>query len=331
MSSQIIPDAVLIEVFLLSDIPTLGNLQLVCRSFHDLIEAYGNSIASAILSRSYAAEIISCFSIAKYERDPIKELRDINRRVCKARRMAALRLRGAGCRDQPAADIHLQPDFQPMLYIPLETIFEFLTIGLGVMWNVSAIATKALRKYQPSLIVVKGGTKNFNLTRGLPSNTVVEIEDQILYAQKTYVQNLSRFEQQGFHYTYLQCIQILHWAQAFVPHYSPHSSQRENERKNWVIWLILREGPDFIARGWSSMEEKAKCRDLIISELATRERYQLLIEQDHGKELHNSFRYPFLDSTSGEYQPTVDLDVFQIVADDFGREVIANWGGYEKA
>jgi hypothetical protein len=67
-----------------------------------------------------------------------------------------------------------------------------------------------------------------------------------------------------------------------------------------------------------------------MSELATRTRTQLIIEKGHGRNFYQYICYWLPRYRFGDYQLTVDLDMLYIIADGFGREVIAKWSEYEE-
>lgn len=54
----------------------------------------------------------------------------------------------------------------------------------------------------------------------------------------------------------------------------------------WVNWLVMREGPKFFAKAWTSRQGNEECVKLITSEWSKRSKEQVLIERTSATEVY---------------------------------------------
>jgi hypothetical protein len=275
MNSIHISDTIILEIALQSDISMLKNLRLVCRSFYALIESYGFSIKSVILARLYSQDLIQNFALESHNDCPVKAVFDIDRRIRLARWLAALLLEF----EETSTPFWSEHNNSVQYSVRLEDMWEYLTIGLGVMWRISDISRDLIEAeigLSPPWIPLS------TITCGYPK--VLELEHQILHLQTEYLHSVSEIGIRSFYFASKYFIPSLYSICSFRTldsntfGYEISFEIEEFEVRNWWKWLVLREGPDLIALAWKTNKGKEN-RLRFVTELMRRHKSQFLVEK----------------------------------------------------
>lgn len=135
-----LPDDILLEIILRTDLPTLKSLSLVSHAFYNLINAYASAIKSSLFKSSGIQRYESAFGLARHGKSVVKDVLDVARRVKLARWTAAVRLE---CEQRHTPPKDSDPDtweWPWAVHFPLETMCEMVVIGLGILWRLSEVA-----------------------------------------------------------------------------------------------------------------------------------------------------------------------------------------------
>lgn len=109
MAQLYLHDTIILSVVLEVDLNTLKNLRLTCRRFVALIDTYGTSIRNKLLYRSFPLQLVEYYVSKSQQKEPIKTLFDVHRKLDKATWMAALSVKGKyGVRIDVCEDLSLK-------------------------------------------------------------------------------------------------------------------------------------------------------------------------------------------------------------------------------
>ncbi|OCK74902.1 hypothetical protein K432DRAFT_409475 [Lepidopterella palustris CBS 459.81] len=262
-----VPETIILDIVQASGVSTLKALRLTCRSFYNLIEAYGSSIRASILQRLYSDIVAKHFSLQNSQDRPIKALLALDRRVKAAEWIAAVTLENRNPDDDSNGPGN---------------------IGIGILWRISDIAQKLVRE-ELQFDSLPPGDRISTVTRGYPN--LKELESQILDQQIAYIHSLTEEDMTPLDFALTCCVSALYSQRAFE--FGPDGRVKwlddldlEN-RENWTMWLVLREGPHFISHAWKSAAGNEEYTNFIVAELVRRPEEQFLIEQAAARRLAN--------------------------------------------
>ncbi|KAF1995573.1 hypothetical protein P154DRAFT_623925 [Amniculicola lignicola CBS 123094] len=319
-----LPNSIILEIIMASpDIATLKNLRLTCRSIHGLMDSYGISIKSCILSREYDQETVASFKLAGHEHHPIVSIFDIQHRVQTARWIAALILRDRRCWS-PQAIVRIER-YGPISKIRLEDLWWHITLGIGMLWRLAEIARETIMAEHPE---TKLGLKtNISAaTHTLPQSVVENLEQQILEAQKEYLDGLSTveahdiFRAEDYCATALDNLRVTDcpvYNSSEEDFFGGPSREEVANIDSWYHWIALREGPILFATALGTVKGRTRCKNMIAIERDCRTRNQFLIEQACAQDLRTLLeRKVFGDDRADFDYPFTEGD---------GEALVANW------
>jgi hypothetical protein len=277
-------DDLLLEVFYNCDLSTLRALRLASRTCHGLIETYGYSISSKVLPQYHPQELIRFCLPLESESYSAKGMFEIDRRVRLGKLMAFRALVDQEPKmprtDPEASEEELTP-VEGYQDIYLSDMWTLVAVGLGVMWYLSTIARNILQKELPEVTRTSGSTRLTSATRG--SQMVSDVERKVLEVQIRHIQTLPEPGLRGLTFALAFCVRAIVYKRALEVDqggFHLRLSLRElKERQKWTEWLLLREGPYFIATTWKSLPNKERSTRFIVRELTFRSDEQRAIEK----------------------------------------------------
>jgi hypothetical protein len=280
-------DTTILDIVCFCDVLTLKNLRLSGSSMRELVNTYQVSICSRITNHIFSSDEIRSFGpfIREADSTPLRILFALDYRVEAAKWLAAVGAEYA--REEE------DPDRLPYRNYGAndpqgDHIRSMLMDGWSVIWHLSDIAHKVVSEQlgnSPPLLKKRISV----LTRGLTS--AQKIEYAIQQGQLAYAQTISWQEQLGYHLTTLYLRNVFADRVFGDPQGKTSPNWRTGnsfgERDSWLKWLVLREGPWFFVRAWSSREGNRECLGLIQAEWAKRSRKQILLEKYSTREVNS--------------------------------------------
>lgn len=270
MALKQLPDPILLCIVFESGIATLKHLRLVCHNFNALIQAYGKSIRAKDLDRQYTQEVVDCFDVLWREKNHLTALFVTDGRIQEARWMAAVRLRTVGNILRHRAWIHdLYPTYDIM------SMWEYVVMGLGIMWRLHDYATQEIcLDFGYDARHAEGYMSD--ITIDYPQ--LEKLEKRILRKQIIFVENLTMGHRKSLYHALGFCVRVLYPTRNTLAPKSdpdPKPGVIDNWKLLWVKWLVLREGPAFIATTWRSEAAQEMHSELIGRAFTNRNRTQM--------------------------------------------------------
>ncbi|KAF1948156.1 hypothetical protein CC80DRAFT_498397 [Byssothecium circinans] len=283
-----LPDSILLCIIFESDIATLKHLRLACRNFNALIEAYGKSIHATALARAYTQDLVDSFDIRWRERNHLTALFITDGRIQEARWMAAVRLRAASQIWPPDQYHDPTTNIMPM--------WECVVMGLGIMWRLHDCATQEMC-LDFGHDALHSAAYMSDITIDYPQ--LEDFEKRILHKQIPVVENLTLAHRRSLYYALGYCVRVLYQGRAFTPELDIRAKVNEYWKDQWIKWLVLREGPTFIATAWRSEAVKRMHSELIERALTNRNPAQIDIEIAAVKLLYEAVKQEGILSREG--------------------------------
>jgi hypothetical protein len=164
------------------------------------------------------------------------------------------------------------------------SMWELVVKGLGIMWRLHDCACQEIRlafgTYAiQTAVYVSDITINYLEAK--------DLEERVLQRQMRLVQELSYAQRKSLYYALGFCVQVLYSERVFLPESEQFDVMGRlrfddidirSRKRQWLKWLILREGPDFIAAAWKSETAKRMHSDLIGTAFLSRDPIQMDIE-----------------------------------------------------
>jgi hypothetical protein len=260
-------DPILLCIISESDIATLKHLRLACRNLNALIEAYGKSIYAKALARAYTQDIVNSFDIMWHEKNHLTALFITDGRIQEARWMAGVRLRGANLTRPPNPCTDATPNVMSM--------WESVVMGLGIMWRLHDCATEEMC-LDFGHDALHSAAYVSDITNDYPR--LEDLEKRILCKQITVVENLTLDHRRALYYALGFCVDVLYQGRAFTQDMDSRTKIYGRRKDHWIRWLVLREGPAFIATAWRSEAVKQRHNELIEEALTNRNPAQIDME-----------------------------------------------------
>ena len=290
-----LPDTVMLQVILESDVSTLKSLRLVNRSTYNLIAAYEHSICTNITERRFSPSIVSRFYPRLSLGSSLKLLFLLEHRVQTAGWLSGVAVEkyhedydcyGYNCQGHDCCCGNIGVTEQRG-----DRVRYHVDIGWSVLWHLRDIAeerenTHGLGRPEPC-------GQRAPRTRGYKS--VRALESEILSEQLEFVNGLSYDERAD--YSLMRFFVGCAFAnRVFEDHRPEHfdvdieseaptigyhelgPGDRFRKSNSWLNWLVLREGPCFFERAWRSRSGNQECLKYITTQWSTRSPEQLLIE-----------------------------------------------------
>ncbi|KAF2107190.1 hypothetical protein BDV96DRAFT_589877 [Lophiotrema nucula] len=288
MNSLKLPDVIVIAILLESDIPTLKQARLTCRSFRALIDAYSKSISSSLLTRRYPSEVKEHFTLVDHSMFAVNGLFEIDRRIHLARWMASFALKDLEPGDLAWAEQWTGRDLEDSLVLVTD-LLGYVIAGLGAMWHLSELASIMVQKE----LQLSPRPRPLGLSAVTPRYQYIsELERRVLDTQIAYLNTLSDYGKKGLYFALGYCVRVIYRGRSFELDDAGHSALVElpehYARERWARWLIVREGPDFIATAWLSSAGRQRCTGLLAAQRVSRPQSQLDVESSCAKELYRS-------------------------------------------
>ncbi|KAF2677902.1 hypothetical protein K458DRAFT_423589 [Lentithecium fluviatile CBS 122367] len=190
-----------------SDVTTLKSLRITCRNFNTLIQSYGKSIRSRILSRNYSRDLIHCFELPWNGESPVQALFDTDREIQTAMWMAALRLaqraRSPNVHIWPHRHDCMQNDYRPALDIM--TMWENIVEGLSLMWRLHEWAREEIRA-DFGKHVLRAAAYISDVTRN--HSQLKNLEERILQRQICFIRGLADTKRTSLYFAFGYCVRF---------------------------------------------------------------------------------------------------------------------------
>ncbi|ORY10204.1 hypothetical protein BCR34DRAFT_567297 [Clohesyomyces aquaticus] len=299
---MILPDAIILQIVLESDFRTLKALRLVSQYFHSLIGTYERSISAQILQRLHSGPILDHFALGHLRHQSFEALYEIDRRVTFARWLAWVSVKNLlKIPKDPPGVYHY-----PKAAMPVQDVMEHIALGLGLIWHLSDKAKqRAAAELQKPFM--PPGTYS-RATRG--HRNWHKLEEDIQMTEYLHYKNLSESSHMNLYYAIQFCAMGLGdrpptWIieenleppcpppTPKVPTSRGISCRPEHPgRRELVRWLIIREGPDFIAQAWRTSQGNAACTKLVDEEQAQRSENQRTFEHGAVDAMFYSMDFP---------------------------------------
>ncbi|KAF2747675.1 hypothetical protein M011DRAFT_467286 [Sporormia fimetaria CBS 119925] len=287
-----LPDEILIEIFAYSNVPTLHALRLSCRAFRDIISAYARYICSEALEQDYSWDLLSHYSLIIGEDYPFHGIFEIHRRIQLGRLIAARALQDQVISPPRPVGALVDPSYpHRILQVHVSDMFEWVTMGLGIMWQLSALAKpdvqvqfEEYRFPQETVEIWRYYMKKYTGHRGGRAFKL-STENRVLITQIDRIRNLGESGLKCLSYALSFCIRAITERRALET--GPEGGYKRlpfdelGERQLWTEWLLLRKGPDYLAKCWRSKRDKEQADRDMTTALVTRPTGQLQEEKNH--------------------------------------------------
>jgi len=286
MATLRLPLPVVLEIIYLCDVSTLKSLRLAGRPLLDLIDNYQASICSHASTHFYNANDVSLFQVLDDTKTPLLKLFAFDYRLRTAKWLAAVGMENmveeepthnSGSYGNSGAN---EPQGDP--------IIDYITAGWGVLWHLADIARSAILE-ATCIDDISTNQHISSLTQGF--EFYEELEASIKHEQLEYINSLPRRGSECYGYREMRYTTI---ANAFTdrvfddPQGKSSDWRTGNEytqANSWLNWLVLREGPQFFVRAWSSKAGNEACVKLITQEWSKRSHEQILLEETVAREI----------------------------------------------
>lgn len=303
MARPRLPDSILLGMILELDVPTLKSLRLTSRSFNQLIQSYPHSISTQLLGQVYAVELTENFLPLEKEDVSIQTLFLADRRIKLARWMALYSLGPDDLRVRRQAeygsDTTHPSDLAPLnSLISFESLLRYITVGLGIMWSLSDIASRIIHEEFRLPVTSTRAQSLSTVTRGY--ERIWRLEQKVLQAQLSHLYKLDKTGAIALWIASGYCSRPLYRHRGFSSGEKKEkkglAADDRTERVNWVRWLLFREGPNFIAKAWLSTSGNESCTKLMRDEYTDRSEVQRLVEQQAVITFHRALKERFWHS-----------------------------------
>ena len=274
MTNHQLPNPVMLEVIHFCDVSTLKSLRRAHSTFYNLISAYEHSICTAVTGPLYTEDEVRYFKPSCRLNGPLQTLFAVDYRLQTAKWLSSVALEnlcvaedGIGC------------------YGNIDPLRYQVTIGWSILWRMADLAREVLSE-DAGVNVMDAKGQISRTTRGHPN--VHKLESQVLKRQVQYANALPWTDKFSYSILYF-CIQlvfhhrVLEDPKSKIFKMATRSEYRQ--KHSWLNWLVLREGPSFVAQAWASEDRNSKCLKHILAEWSGRSEEQLLIEQDAVEEV----------------------------------------------
>jgi len=257
MARTWLPDAIMLQIMLETDVQTKQNMRLACRAFYALMEAYSNSIVSTIRLR-HDETIWKYFSIDAPKIIPLRIAFELDRRIRTAKWIAAMALR-----DQPT--ITPQKSIASESYYPLmdfNDMFDHIVVGLGIIWHLSSIYKAGSPGDRQG---IQFWTSKHRSDVSTDSQPIIETDNGIARQQFDYIRALDDEGLKAYYHCIAYCTPVLYGMRAGVK-IDKYDRHRPGDGKlcNWYSWFIFQEGPEFFVDAWGSVDGNERCVERLL-------------------------------------------------------------------
>ncbi|KAF2686315.1 hypothetical protein K458DRAFT_416628 [Lentithecium fluviatile CBS 122367] len=257
MARKWLPDAIMLQIMLASDVRTMQNMRLACRAFYALMEAYSNSIVSTIHLR-HGETTWKYFSIAAPKKTPLRIAFELDRRIRTAKWIAAMALR-----DQPIKTPQGPNASEP--YYPrmdFHDMFDYIVVGLGIIWHLSSIFKAGPPCDRQG---IRSWTSKYRSDVSTDSQPIIETNNDIARQQFDYICALDDEGLKAYYHSKVYCTPVLYCMRAGVEidKHDPHGPGC-GKLCQWYSWFILQEGPEFFVDAWGSVDGNERCVERLL-------------------------------------------------------------------
>ncbi|KAF4627936.1 hypothetical protein G7Y89_g10214 [Cudoniella acicularis] len=281
MSGLPLPSLALLDIISLCDVSTLKSLRLTRKAIRNLVDTYEISISTNIKRHSFTVDELASFHLHDGFYSELQCLFLLDYRVRTTRWLTDVALENL----QEDGDSGTSYGNIGTNETQGDTVRGCVNTGWSILWRLSDIAHRVILKMTD---LNPGDVPNriSSLTRGTP--LVRELETAIKNEQIKYISSLSYAETHNYFLLQDYLAAVFH-DRVFDDPRGKNSDWRIGNEfgygNSWLNWLVLREGPNFFAKAWSSKEGNEECVKLITSEWSKRSKEQVLIEQAAAQEV----------------------------------------------
>jgi hypothetical protein len=288
MPAVVLAQEMMLHIIQFCDVPTLKYFRSVNRKMRDLIDTHQHSICSEITLRSLDAGEVAAFRpLYNPPSSPLRGLFATEHRIQISRWLSAVALenhRGDADMSQGRIFGNIGAN-EPQG----DRVRDHVFIGWSILWRLSDIAVSVLGEELACNAVKSKGLSS--LTRGLAIGRIRSLEESIRDRQLTYISTLSNHEAWCYDIMH-RCVAVVFADRVFDDPRGKVSGWRTgneySRRNSWLNWLILREGPSYFAKAWSTKAGNEECSNYIIREWSGRSKEQFCFECAAAKEVEES-------------------------------------------
>jgi hypothetical protein len=288
MSAAVLANELLLHIIQFCDVPTLKCFYTANRTVRNLIESHQQYISSKIIGRSLVTDEAAAFRPLHYlGLDPLRSLFVTEHRIRTARRLSFVTFKKyqnevKDRRDIAYGIIDADEDKE-------DHIRDCLFVGWIILWRLADIASSVIGEELGWNNLKSGGVST--LTRNMDIGRIQSIEKSVRDRQLSYLDTLSNYQARCYSFMH-RCVATLFKDRVFngTSHRSPDRlvGNEYYSLASWLNWFILREGPSFIMKMWSTEAGNEECSDSIVTEWSSRSIEQSSFEYDMAYEVGES-------------------------------------------
>ena len=258
-----LPDSILLQVILYSDVPSIKTLRLASSSIRNLIASYEKTIYSTVLRRLYSDYVVARFRPISCSEPSISSMIKIFNRMETANWLSGVFLEQYCISQRSDCCFPESPCYE---HISAEdprgdSVRAGMAIGWSVLWHLADLAKvieRGMRAYQLD------GRCDSSTQYNLLATTELVIRNEWL----DYTKCLDISER-------IEHCRISDWLFPSVfrnPSAYPEAWMEVQHKPNWYLynlalaWAYMHEGPSFFKEAWSSEEANRRCAQRVAAE-----------------------------------------------------------------